>query len=305
MNVDQSKAAHSLGIASLVLGVLAFFVCWMPFIGLGFGGLGLLLGVGGLVLAITRKGSGIGFSIAGTAVSSVATVVGIVFMTGLFGMFSAIDEAANRPPTVATPVGVASADDNGGEELAAASPPAGASGEPGEAPSDASSAVPPPAEAKEPAWPIADQAQQLGNVQVAITSVTIGNVPVRQVFLDSDTESEKELLLIRLTVTNISERKKIDYRGWMSSYASLLDVDAELTDDVDNRYRMVNFGSTATIKDTETNTSLYPGKSINDAVVFELPIEGVEYLRLKLAAKGCGEEGEFRFQIPPAMIQQR
>jgi hypothetical protein len=37
--------------------------------------------------------------------------------------------------------------------------------------------------------------------------------------------------------------------------------------------------------------------------VFELPIERIKYLRLKLAANGCKEEGEFRFEIPKDMIQ--
>ena len=67
----------------------------------------------------------------------------------------------------------------------------------------------------------------------------------------------------------------------------------------------VKFSSTLSVLNADNNTSIYPGKSINDAVVFEEPIEDVKYLRLKLAAKGCGEDGEFRFQIPSQMIKRK
>lgn len=102
VNVNQSRAAHSLGIASLVLGILSFFVCWIPFVGFGFGGLGLVLGIAGLVFSIIRKGSGIGYSIAGIAVSSVAVLIGIGFLVVVSGMFSAIDETVRELKTEET-----------------------------------------------------------------------------------------------------------------------------------------------------------------------------------------------------------
>ena len=79
VNVAQpSKAAHSLGIASVILGILAFLICWIPLIGLlgiPLSGLGLLLGIVGLLLAIFRRGHGIGFPIAGAAISLLAIVI--------------------------------------------------------------------------------------------------------------------------------------------------------------------------------------------------------------------------------------
>ena len=76
----NAPASHgnSLGIASMVLGILAFLICWIPvlnLLGLPLSGLGLLLGIIGIIIAATRRGSGIGFPIAGTAISAVALVV--------------------------------------------------------------------------------------------------------------------------------------------------------------------------------------------------------------------------------------
>ena len=76
----NAPAAHgnSLGIASMVLGILAFLICWIPFlnvIGLPLSGLGVLLGIIGIIIAATRGGSGIGFPIAGTAISGLALMI--------------------------------------------------------------------------------------------------------------------------------------------------------------------------------------------------------------------------------------
>ena len=93
ITVEHSRASHSLGISSLVLGILSFFVCWIPFIGFAIGGLGIVLGGTGLVLAIFRNGSGIGYSIAGTALSSFAVLFGIGFLYTMGATLEGIDQA--------------------------------------------------------------------------------------------------------------------------------------------------------------------------------------------------------------------
>ena len=77
--VRESGAAHSLGIASMVLGIVALVVIWIPLVGLmvaPLGALGLLLGVVGSFVACRRNGSGIGYSIAGGAISALALLIG-------------------------------------------------------------------------------------------------------------------------------------------------------------------------------------------------------------------------------------
>jgi hypothetical protein len=48
--------------------------------------------------------------------------------------------------------------------------------------------------------------------------------------------------------------------------------------------------------------SLYPHKTLRDAIVFEQPVGGIKYLRLTLPGKAVDEDGELRFQIPKEMI---
>jgi serine/threonine protein kinase len=75
----ESKAAHRLGIASMVLGAVALLFSLIPCVGMlsiPLSGLGLLLGVLGGIVALFRGGTGIGFPIAGSALSAMALLIG-------------------------------------------------------------------------------------------------------------------------------------------------------------------------------------------------------------------------------------
>ncbi len=74
------RASPSLGISSLVLGVVTFVTCWIPLVGIlsiPMAGLGFLLGIAGLVGSVKRQGRGIGFAIAGSATCLLALVVSL------------------------------------------------------------------------------------------------------------------------------------------------------------------------------------------------------------------------------------
>ena len=99
VNVNIPYRSSSFGIASLVLGIIAFILCWIPLVGcitFPVSALGLILGITGLIIAIKRKGGGIAYPIAGSALSSIALT--IIIMTYLIGTAvnetsKAIDEA--------------------------------------------------------------------------------------------------------------------------------------------------------------------------------------------------------------------
>src|SRR5207302_4602900 len=89
----DSKVPIGLGIPALFLGALALLLSLTPYvrsaqsifgiISLPLGGLGLLLGIGGLAIAILQKGQGIGFPIAGSASSLVALAMAVVWLSWL------------------------------------------------------------------------------------------------------------------------------------------------------------------------------------------------------------------------------
>jgi len=86
-------AAMALGIGSLVMGIVALLACWIPFVGcisIPFAALGILIGLIGVIMAITTAGRGIGFPIGGVLCSGMALVVFFI-VTG--GATSAIGTA--------------------------------------------------------------------------------------------------------------------------------------------------------------------------------------------------------------------
>ena len=92
-NTTPSNTSSSLGIASLVIGVLSLFTFCIPLVGLLVSLLGLGLGAAGLTMAILRKGRGIGFSIAGIVLSGISLLVALFFMFAMSAGVTAMDQA--------------------------------------------------------------------------------------------------------------------------------------------------------------------------------------------------------------------
>ena len=83
-----------MGVASLVMGILALVVCWIPCFGawaLLFAILGIIFGAVGIVKA-KKTNKGKGQSIAGLVCSIIATTVVVLW---IFVIAAAADEAAN------------------------------------------------------------------------------------------------------------------------------------------------------------------------------------------------------------------
>jgi hypothetical protein len=287
VNIQTSHASNSLGIASLVLGILSYFVCFIPPVTLLLASLGLLLGIGGIVMSVRRQGTGIGYSIAGVAVNGIPVLV-VLVMFAMFGTMAVgvgsalqqIEAERNKPKTQATPANPSGATTP--EEAGAAKPSAGAA----------------------TVWHGADEPLALGDVTLRITDVRIGKVPLTRTFGTQDSESAEELLTIRVEITNTSTGKKLDYLGWMASFASASGITAKLTDENENDYRMSYFPASTSVKGAKTSESIYPGKTHEDAIVFERPVDSAQRLMLTLSGKGLGQDGEFRFEIPRSRIQQ-
>ena len=78
------KGASVLGIISLVIGILGAIISLIPCIGMFVGGpiagIGLLLGVIGLIVSLKGKQSGVGFPIAGSAVSLLGLCIAGVWL---------------------------------------------------------------------------------------------------------------------------------------------------------------------------------------------------------------------------------
>ncbi|MCA9042271.1 MAG: hypothetical protein KDA65_18105, partial [Planctomycetaceae bacterium] len=252
---QERPASNSLGIAALVMGIIALFTCWLPIVSIPVGGIGLILSGIGFVMAITRKGSGIGYSIAGGTLNGIGLVVPIL-MLGFFGLFAdAIDQAQEAQRRVEERNNRALTTNADGET-------AGANESGGEA-TGSNTTQQPDGEPASP-WDNASAIYDGELVSVEVTAARIGIVELEN--LGRESASEDELLQFTVEVTNKQEAKKMDFSGWKGQAFSGRNA-ATLEDEHGNTYKRINFGFGTKIKGQVENDSIYPQKSVTDVLV--------------------------------------
>ncbi|AQT68888.1 hypothetical protein STSP2_02065 [Anaerohalosphaera lusitana] len=291
VNVNMPKRTSSLGVVSLIMGILAFLICWIPLLGLlsiPVSSLGVLFAVIGFLIAIFRKGSGIGWPIGGGVVSALALIIAFTQVAVIGGAAEAIDEAAAKADQtkqeVVTSSGSGNSTSNNSEEANV---------------TNTNNSE----EAEE--WVSAKYPVRQGDMQLQVKGAVKGKVPLIDSFDESQGSSRDDLLAIYLELINGSQSKKIEYQSWQGQDISFSRDYATLEDNFGNRYKRISFGFGTEIVGNAKSDSIYPGKSLIDVLVFELPVDTAEHLKLELPADNFGGEGMLRLQIPQDMIQNR
>lgn len=96
VNVHAQKRTNGLGVAALVLGILACLTAWIPIIGLvsiPVAVLGLVFGGIGFLISLVGRRSSLGMPISGIIICIVALVLQVAVTGGTIGVTKAIDDA--------------------------------------------------------------------------------------------------------------------------------------------------------------------------------------------------------------------
>lgn len=255
---QKDRPSNSLGIAAIVLGILAFLICWIPLIGLigvPLSGLGMILALIGLLAALFRGGTGIGYPIAAVAINGLALFMAISITMATGEALSSMSEAINESRESDRATNQQVVNDNG--EIVRGG---GKANDPGRAVNPADD------------WADADETVQQGDIRVHVESVSIGTIDVTDIFGDKAT-SENKHLKINLRIGNVGDSKKIDFQGWSGADFTFDRDFATLKDNLGNSYKRITFGSSSKIDGQVKRESIYPESSITDLLVFEVPIE--------------------------------
>ena len=146
-----------------------------------------------------------------------------------------------------------------------------------------------------------DNAMRVGDCEVEMVRAVRGKVPIKTPFGLDDDKSQEDVFTIYLQIKNITTTKKVEYKPW-SDLISFDSLPPTLRDNFGNTYKRAVFAlGTKPVGVAEGNTSIHPGKSLADAIVYEIPIPNATYLDLELPAENYGGEGKVRFRIsvPP------
>jgi hypothetical protein len=294
-------------------------------IGVVVSGLGLFLGLTGLLIAILRRGTGVGFAIAGTAISFLAMMICLSWTLFLGGAVKAVNDVATQQrsqsarPNKSVPLRQPGPSDNPDQAKSHASDTAAKpsttetqttivndpatseadSGNTGNVPASENSDV--PATEIGDGWvDAATKAAVHEMISVSVSSVKIDYVTGSGI---RDFSSEDKVLIITLKIENTNANQKVQYRGWGQSINMFDSSDvATLSDNFDNSYKRIKFGIGDRIHGQVLSESIYPMTSITDVLVFEVPVRSAEFLNLELPAKAYGKDGSLRLRIPISML---
>lgn len=291
VNIKQEpRAANSIGIASVILGVLAFLLCWIPFVNIMSIILGVIsfpMAIIGVFLGLSRKGSGIGYSIAGGTLSAIALFFSGGIFLAMFGGAAAVNNAVDatrksmeRRQNAISPVAADDTDD----------------AEHGDSPP-----VMQP-EAKPDKWAGKGLTATAGDVTVEIIGTDINKVQFVDYSGDESGTSKEEFLLVKLKITNNSDVKKLAYTSWESGRYGLEPL---LTDEYGNSYTARD-PSFQRIAGQVRYEDLYPGKSIEDLYVFDRPVEKASKFKMNLYGRSLtgGEPVLLKFACSKQLIAE-
>jgi hypothetical protein len=160
-----------------------------------------------------------------------------------------------------------------------------------------------PTEPTEPSWASPDKAVRQGDLQVRITKVSVGKVPLKD--FGRESRSADALLRIQLELINVNPTKKVEYRSWAGADFALDDNYATLRDNFGNNYRRITFGFASTpVGGVSGSESIYPNKTVTDVLVFEMPLDNATHLDLGMPAKNYACEGMIRYRIPLKFVSR-
>jgi hypothetical protein len=158
-------------------------------------------------------------------------------------------------------------------------------------------------------WAAADQAETQGSDEVQVTVLKAVTGPLffhlgGDSLLDGH-YTEQPFLQISLKIQNNQAAGGVDYKGWMSlpeSAVTLTDNKGTAVARFDVK-RLATPKRVATLDNVHLPTTLDTSQSLEDVIIFALPPQSAEYLRLKLSGKAVGLPDDLYFQIPKSMIK--
>jgi len=144
-------------------------------------------------------------------------------------------------------------------------------------------------------WPGVGLADENGHVRVALKTATVEKVTVVRPSVGVKRKTDKPYFKVVLAIQNLSPTEKLHYSGWGVSLDNH-DHIATMKDNAGVEYRQPE--SRDVIVGQFEKDSIEPNASLEEILVFHLPLSYAKYLKLSLPAQAVGGAGVLRIKIP-------
>jgi DNA-directed RNA polymerase subunit RPC12/RpoP len=269
VNLEVKRGVSPMGIASLVLGIMACVICWIPFFGLlaiPLALIGLVFAFVGVIMAGVSKKTGFVFPVSGGFVCILSVCIALAATGGFAKLITtAMDESKKTSQTSAS----TSTDSDKVD------------------------------------WSTSRDASQ-GDAKIIVLNSSVG--PVVTGYDTYGTLRSDPYLRVKLQIGNLSKTSKIDFTTWRYRQFDFAPEHATLSDNFGNHYKPILLDSSSITVEGDSvplphyaykdEATIYPNDATFDLLLFQVPVNGYKWLHLELPAKNFGGTGVIRFQIP-------
>jgi hypothetical protein len=146
-------------------------------------------------------------------------------------------------------------------------------------------------------------AVQQNGLQIRVNRVEVATLPFKTPPKGNVPAALREkYLLIHLETLDLGAPQNVVYQTWGGITKD--QFKPILTDSAGKSYTLQTFDrELGIVGRILTATTLFPGQTLDELLVFDKPA-GAVTLHLELPAAACGREGRYRLSIPASMIKQ-
>jgi hypothetical protein len=131
------------------------------------------------------------------------------------------------------------------------------------------------------------------DVAIQVNSFEIDGVFIKPFFNEAFVKTENKYMVIKITIFNQSVNRKIDYSTWRGRLFS----NSALKDNFGNNYKTIDFGIQELGNAVTRSEAIHPGKSVEDILVFEKPIDNASTFSVELKGSNVGLNTDVKFTL--------
>ncbi len=141
-------------------------------------------------------------------------------------------------------------------------------------------------------------------MRLQVLSAWLSTDPAGGPSSNSSDAAQPQFLFVEMQITNASSMDALTYTSWNGNSPATDDIAALLFDSAGRQSALVP-ASKAPATGRQSSLEIKPGEVVKDVLVFEIPADRSNDLRLALPLAAFGRDGYMGFELPATMLAER